>query len=225
MNLLSKASGSLLVSGLLFVALGCGGSGNSQVRVLLASPGESNVDVVINGSVVATDLLYGAATSYISVKSGSVRIQLEPTGTTAPFFDQTISASKSGQYTLVVDNFSTSLSSFTLTDDATTPTNINLRVVNAAPGLPTADVYIVPQGTSISSVAPTITNLAFGQASTYQSLTTAGAYEVYFTQPGTTFAFIDTGAISLVTGQNRTLVTMDTQFGGGFTFLTLADLN
>jgi hypothetical protein len=214
-----------MVSSLLFAALGCGGGGHSNVRVLLASTGQSNVDVVINGSVVATDLLYGAATSYISVKSGAVRIQLEPTGTKTPFLDQTISTSSSGQYTFVVDNSSTSLSSFTLTDDVTTPTNINLRIVNAALDLPTADVYIVPQGTSISSVPPTISNLAFGQASSYQTLTTAGAYEVYFTQPGTTFAFIDTGAISLATGQNRTLFAMDTQFGGGFTFLVLADLN
>ena len=218
-------SASLLASGLILAALGCSSSGNAQVRLLLASPGESNVDVVINGSVVATDLLYGAATSYISVKSGSTRIQIEPTGTNSPFLDQTISAAKDGKYTFVVENYSTSLSSLTLTDDTTTATAINLRIVNAAPSLTTADVYIVPQGTSITSVAPTITNLAFGQASSYENLTTAQAYEVYFTQPGTTFAYIDTGAISLATGQNRTLVAMDTQYGGGYTFLTLADLN
>jgi len=208
LEFLTRVSASLLASGLILAALGCSSSGNAQVRLLLASPGESNVDVVINGSVVATDLLYGAATSYISVKSGSTRIQIEPTGTT-----------------FVVENYSTSLSSLTLTDDTTTATAINLRIVNAAPSLTTADVYIVPQGTSITSVAPTITNLAFGQASSYENLTTAQAYEVYFTQPGTTFAYIDTGAISLATGQNRTLVAMDTQYGGGYTFLTLADLN
>lgn len=210
---------------LLFVSFGCGGGGNAQLRIVLASPGESNVDVVVNGNIVASNLLYGAATSYIQVKSGSAHIQLEPTGTTTPFLDQTISLTQNVQYTFVADNNSGSVSAFTLTDDSTSSSNINLRIVNAAPGLPAADVYVVPQGTTITSVAPAITNLAFGQASTYQTLTTTGNYEVYLTQPGTTYAYIDTGGISLTTGQNRTVVAMNTQSGGGFTFLILADLN
>lgn len=179
----------------------------------------------MNGNIVASDLLYRAVTSYLSVKSGSAHIQVEPTGTTAPFLDQTISLTKNGQYTFVVDNNSGNVSGFTLTDNSTSSSNISLRIVNAAPGLTAADVYIVPEGTTITSVAPTITNLAFGQASTYQTLATSGTYEVYFTQPGTTFAFIDTGGISLTTGQNRTVVAMNTQSGGGFTYLVLADLN
>ena len=183
------------------------------------------MDVVVNGKIVASNLLYGAATSYLQVKSGSAHIQLEPTGTTTPFLDQTISLTQNVQYTFVVDNNSGSVSAFTLTDDSTSSSNINLRIVNAAPGLPAADVYVVPQGTTITSVAPAITNLAFGQASTYQTLTTTGNYEVYLTQPGTTYASIDTGGISLTTGQNRTVVAMNTQSGGGFTYLILADLN
>jgi hypothetical protein len=85
------------------------------------------------------------------------------------------------------------------------------------------DIYVLPQGTDINSVSPTVSSLAFGAASEYQSLT-AGTYEVFFVVPGTKLAFIDTGALTLASGQVRTMLALNTS-DNGYTFTTLNDVN
>jgi hypothetical protein len=120
-------------------------------------------------------------------------------------------------------NFSSSITGLVFTDDNTAPTsgNIKLRFINASPSLGPVDIYVVQPGTDLSSVSPTISSLSFQSASSYQTLT-AGSYNVFFTAPGTKFAFISTGTLSLTSGQIRTLVTLNAQ-GGGFTSTTLTD--
>jgi len=63
-------------------------------------------------------------------------------------------------------------------DENSTPASntAELRIVNASPALGTVDVYIVSPGTNLSTVSPTISVLAFGAVSTYQSLTAKTAY-------------------------------------------------
>jgi hypothetical protein len=82
---------------------------------------------------------------------------------------------------------------------------------------------VVTAGTDISTVTPNFSSLAFPAASTYLALN-AGTYEVYFTIPGSKFPYIDSGPISLASGQVRTVVGLDGATGG-FTSVTLADLN
>jgi hypothetical protein len=84
------------------------------------------------------------------------------------------------------------------------------------------DIYVVTPGTVLSGTSPAVSNLAFGNASNYLPIST-GTYEIYFTQPGTTFVYIDTGAIAFAANQNRTLVSLTAN--GSFTTVTLADLN
>jgi len=98
-----------------------------------------------------------------------------------------------------------------------------MRVINAAPSLGTADVYIVAPGTPITSVSPTVAGLPFGSASAYQTLA-AGSYEVFFTAAGQKFAAIDSGSLSFNAGQVRTIVGMNGQ-SGGFTAAVIADVN
>jgi hypothetical protein len=119
-----------------------------------------------------------------------------------------------------------------LTDDNTAPASgtASVRVVNAAPSMGTADVYIIPAGSSLTGLTPTVPALTLGSASGYQNLTitstsgTTNSFEVLFTQPGTDLTFLTTGAISLSSGQVRTVVALNS-LSGGFTTATLADLD
>ena len=92
-----------------------------------------------------------------------------------------------------------------------------------------ADIYVVPDGTSIAGTSPLVSGMLFQTASTYQTLTlatstTSANYDVYYTVPGTQVISLATGPISISSGEALTVVSM-TSLTGGFTFTALTDLN
>jgi hypothetical protein len=215
-------------------SLGCGGGSSSdqaQLRVLHGAINEPSEDVLVDSKVVATSLGYGANTGYLSVNTGSRHVQVEPSGTSSPIFDQTLTLGGGTETTVILEGLS-SVTGLVLTDNNTAPASgtAMVRVVNAAPSMGTADVYVVPAGSSLTGLAPTIPSLTLGAASGYQNLTistVSGAtneFEVLFTQPGTTLTFMSTGAFVVSSGQIRTVVALNNQ-NGGFSSATLADLN
>ena len=205
------------------LTLACG-AGNSQVRLLNGSPGESALTASIGSTAIGTTVNYGTASSYVSVPSGSVTLGVEAAGTTS-LINESITLSPSTYYTILAGNYSSAINATTLTDDNTTPTsgNVSIRIVNASPALGTADVYVLAPGSSLSSASATVSSLNFESASGYQSLS-AGTYEVYFTQPGQKSAMIDSGPLTFTSQQIRTVVGLDGQLGG-FETAVLSDLN
>lgn len=204
----------------LFVTAGCGSSNGARVRFMNAFVGQSSLDMLINSKSVATGVLYGAASGYASVSSGSPNLQIENTGTTNVLVNQTISLSSKSDSTVLA----TGSGAVVLSDNNAAPAsgNIKIRVINASPTLGTADVYIVPSGTGITPGSPTVASLGYQAASGYQSLA-VGSYEVIFTQPGQASAVIDSNPLSFSAGQIRSVVGLDGQ-NGGFTTAVLSDL-
>jgi len=220
----------LLLASLLFSA-GCGSSSTAQLRIMHASPDELNLDVLIDGKIMASDLAYQGNTGYFTLSTGSHKVQLNLTGTSTSVLSASVSLASSTEATLIAYNYAANLTSLVLTDNNTTPASgdIQLRFVQAAPGVGAADVYVVTAGTGIGGTTPTIKGLAFGSASAYQSLTatsttTGTGYEIFFTTTGTKLAFIDTGSLTFTSGQIRTIVALLNPTGG-YTFSLLADLN
>jgi Domain of unknown function (DUF4397) len=214
---------SLLLMTSIVLTLACG-AGNSQIRLLNASPGESALTASIGSTAIGTTVNYGTASSYVSVPSGSVTLGVEAAGTTS-LINESITLSPSTYYTILAGNYSSAINATTLTDDNTTPTsgNVSIRIVNASPAIGTADVYVLAPGSSLSSASATVSSLDFESASGYQSLS-AGTYEVYFTQPGQKSAMIDSGPLTFTSQQIRTVVGLDGQ-SGGFETAVLSDLN
>ena len=208
-------------------APGCGGGSGSgtaaMLRLVQASPDAPAVNVLIDAKSVAVNLAYGNDTGYLSVKAGSRHIQVVPVSGGAAIFDQTISFTSSTNQTLLLTGTSAAIQAVTLNDTAPTvvANSGNVRVVNASATMGTADVYIVPAGSSIVGVTPVTAGLAFDQSTGYQ-LTAAGSYEVFMTTPGTTRAFLSSGPISLTASQNQTIVALDGA-SGGFTYVRLTD--
>ncbi len=204
-------------------ASGCGSSSHANIRFVNATPDESSLDFLINNNTVAT-VSYGTASSYQSVAAGSEQLQVEPSGTTSAIISTTTTANAGAYQSLFSLNYSYAISNVVLTDDNSAPPSgdFKLRIVNAAPGLGTQDVYIEPAGTDITTVSATVSSLAFGAASGYSSLA-AGNYEVYFTAPGQKFVNVDSGSIAFSAGQIRTGLSLNTQQAFGWTMLS--DLN
>ncbi len=203
----------------IFFATGCGSS-TAHVRILNAIPIQSNIDMLIDGKDLASAIPYGSASAYLSVGSGSRHLQIEATGGSNPFVDQSVNFS-SGSYNTVLDSGN---GATTFTDNHSTPSssNASIRVINASSGLGAIDVYVVATGNGLGST-PTFSNVGIPTATGYTTLA-AGSYIVYFTTPGTTNVLLATGTLTLSSGQVRTVAALDGQ-AGGVTTSVLADLN
>ena len=206
--------------GVILFSIGCGSS-SAHVRLVNALPSQSSLDMLVDSKNVASAVLYGSASAYVSVSSGSRHIQIEPTGTTDVLVDQTTSLS-SGTDSTILD---TNSGAIVLTDSNSTPASgdIGIRAINGSSTLGAADVYIVTSGTDISTVNPTAASVAFPSATAYQTVA-AGSYEVIFTQPGQKVPIISSSPLSFSAGQVRSVVDLDGQ-SGGFTVAVLSDLN
>jgi hypothetical protein len=203
-----------------FLTSSCGSSNDTRVRLANMTSDESSLDMLIDGSKVVT-ANFGAASGYVS---GIRHVQVEPSGASSVLIDQSPNLSSGSDTTVFSLSISTNIFPVVATDDNSAPAsgNAKLRIVSGAPFLGTVDVYIVAAGTDINTVGPTISSLAFGSVSSYQSVA-AGSYQIEFTQPGQKFAFIDTGVLSLSSGQIRTVVGLNTS--SSYTAAILADLN
>jgi hypothetical protein len=214
------------LSALAFFTTGCGSSSSgTRIRMVNAMPDEGSLDLLIDTKSAVTSVGYGAASSYISVSSGSRQLQVEATGTTTILIDRTDSISSGKSYSLASLNFSFNPSSILLTDDTTSPAsgNFRLRVVNASPGMGPQDVYVVTDGTDITSVSPTFSGMGFGDSSSYTELT-AGDYRVIFTVPNQKFSNLDSGKLTFASGQVRTVLGLNNP-SGGFESTLLTDIN
>jgi hypothetical protein len=209
----------LLLCAILF-SIGCGSS-SAHIRLVNALPSQSSLDMLVDSKNIAGAVLYGSASAYATVSSGSRHIQIEPTGTTDVLVDQTTSLGSGTDSTVLETNSG----AVVLTDSNSTPASgdISIRAINASSTLGTADVYIVTSGTDITTVNPTASDVAFPSATSYQAVA-AGSYEVIFTQPGQKVPVISSSPTSFNAGQVRSVVGLDGQ-SGGFTTAVLSDLN
>lgn len=223
---------SLAVALLLLFTVACGSGSSSsstaQVRLLNASPQQQNLNLLLENNTIQTGIVSQSASAYSAQPAGNHTLQIEANNTSTALVTQNVSLNSGAYYTVlaVEPSFaSTSLNMTLLTDDNSAPASgdFKLRIINASPDFGNLDAYVTAPGAGISGATPSVTSLAFQAASSYQSLA-AGSYEVYFTIAGQQVIAVDSGQFTFSAGQIRTLVLLD-NFGSGFTFALLADLN
>jgi hypothetical protein len=215
----------MLALATMFLTAACGGAGGkTQFRLMNAVPDLASLDVRLNSASVATNVAYGTSTGYQSVNSGSQQVAIEPSGSTSSLLQQAVTFPSGADTTILASNFSSSVVLLVLADDNSAPVSgdFKLRLVNSAPGLGAADIYVEPPGTQLSTVSPTVGNVAFNGVVNYQSLT-GGSYEIMVTPVGQKFIVIDSGSLTFSAGQVRTFVALNSN--GGFTYTMLQDLN
>ncbi len=207
---------------------------HARVRLMDASPNTPNLDVLVDGKMVVTNGTYESATSYLKFSSGSRHFEVRATGTTTDLIDTKATLAAHKDYTFLAVNSlpitPAVLTPLALTDDNSAPASgqVKVRLIQASPTAGSVDVYLItPPGPLTGS--PTVTNLAYQAATSYQSVA-AGSYEVFVTPTGaTTPVLFDSGPLTLTAGQIRTGVTLDDPGGGTITppgvFVVLADLN
>lgn len=198
------------------------GSSSANVRLINALPSQGSLDLLVGGKSVATGVGYGAASSYVSVSSGSEHIQGDTTGSSNAVLDLSSSLGSGSYSTALV----AATGSILLTDNHTAPAsgNFSIRVINASASLQTPDVYILPSGTDINTVTPTYSSLTLQSNPGYKTLA-SGTYQIVFTLPGQKFAEVSTSSLSFTDGQVRTVLGLDGFGGAGLTTSVISDLN
>jgi len=179
----------------------------------------------MNNTVFASNVAYGTASSYAQIIPGSQVLTVATQGATTGLLSQTLNLMSGTSYTIMVAGYPSSVAAILLTDNNSPPSagNVNLRIINAAPSLGVADVYVVAPGTNLKTVSPTVSAINFESASSYIPLS-AGTYQIYFTLTGQTVVLIDSGRVSFSAGQVRTVVGLNGAVTG-YTTAVLTDLN
>ena len=202
-------------------------SSDTQLRVLQASPDETTtLNVLLDGNTTFSNLALNTPTNYSAVNSGSRHLQVEASDSSTPVIDETVTLNRATNYTLITASFATSLTPIFLTDTQTAPGSgdFQFRLVNAAPSAGPVDIYVVTPGTPAGSVPPTASSLLFTSATSYQVLT-AGTYDIIFTQAGFPgVPYVQISSVAFAAGQNRTVV-LAPNINGGYTAITLNDVN
>lgn len=224
----------VLSFGMLFAA-GCGGGSSSPKTAELRVSNDvadlsgfsTGFDVYVGGSSFATNVLFGATTAYGSVTSGSQTVEVRNNGVSTDLINATESLTGGKSYTLAIGGSGNAPTGILLTDNTTAAASgkVQVRIVNATGAFGPMDVYIVPPGTDLFSVAANVTNLNFGSSSGYKTLD-KGSYYIEVTQPGAKIAYLNTGNLTFAdTGVITIIIEGGSQAGSSpLTFQQLTDV-
>lgn len=196
-----------------------------QVRVVHLSPDAPNVDVLVDGTAVATDVPYLTASDYLTVEAGDRNLEITAAGGAASVLDESVTVAVGTQYTVLVAGELMDIALQPLVDDNTAPAagNAKVRLIHGAPNVGLVDIWVTEPGADLAGTFPTVSNVGFGVASPYLEVP-EGEYQVRIAPVGTQDIVIDTGPITLSAGQIRTGIAVEAPGGGPpFSALLLAD--
>ena len=204
-----------------------GPEGEARVRVVHASPDAPSVDVLLDDAEVLSDVPYLAASDYLAASAGDHNLKVNAAGTATTVIDADVTLADGTDYTVIASGLVAEITPIVLVDDNSTPAagSARVRAIHGAPSAPAVDIYVTAPGADIEAVVPVLTGVAFGDVADYLEVP-AGDYQVRVTPAGTKTVAIDSGALTLESGQVRTTIAVDAPGGGApFDILLLADLN
>ena len=204
-----------------------GPEGESRVRVVHASPDAPSVDVLLDEAEVLSDVPYLASSGYLATSAGDHNLKVNAAGTATTVIDADVTLAEGTDYTVIASGLVAEIAPIVLVDDNSTPEagNARVRAIHGAPSAPAVDIYVTAPGADIEAAVPVLTGVAFGDVADYLEVP-AGDYQVRVTPAGTKTVAIDSGALTLESGQVRTAIAVDAPGGGApFDILLLADLN
>lgn len=210
----------------LFSCGGSGGSGTAFFRFLAGTPNSSGFDLVLDGVVIAENVIFNQDTGYMDVSAGErlLEIQRSDSGATVLSIDTLFQAGT--PYTIVTTGNLPATSPLFLVDIPVNDTPVGdsqLRFLHNAPSAPAIDLYFVEPGGSIAGRTPDISNLPSRALSSTVSIFASTA-RLVATVTGTATVLIDSGEQTFESGKEYTIVTQDAAGGGApFQFAILED--
>jgi hypothetical protein len=204
-----------------------GPDGEARVRVVHASPDAPDVDVLVDDAEVVGDVSYLTASDYLEVPAGDHNLKVNAAGTTTTVIDEDVSLVDGTDYTVIASGLLAAIEPIVLEDDNSPPAagTARVRAIHGAPSAAAVDVYVTAPDVDLEAELPTLGNVEFGDVADYIEAP-VGDYQVRVTPAGTKTVVIDSGTLTLESGQVRTAIAVDSPDGGPpFGLLVLEDLN
>ena len=204
-----------------------GPESQARVRVVHASPDAPAVDVLVDDAAALSNVDYLTASDYVELADGAHNVKVNAAGTSTTVIDADVDLADGTDYTVIASGLLEAIQPIVLEDDNSTPAagTARVRAIHGAPSAPAVDVYVTAPGADLEAASPALSNVAFGDVADYLEVP-AGDYQVRVTPAGTKTVVIDSGALTLTSGQVRTAIAVDAPGGGApFDLLILVDLN
>lgn len=189
----------------------------SQVRIIDASPDAPGLDIYQGSSILAYNLGLGTITSYVPITPGTYGILADNANTRQQMVSAQGTFQTGNQYTVLIGNYSNQLQELILKDQGTAAPSgqISVRFIDESTRGGNIDLYLIPTGSTILTVKPVLTNVAFNLNTGYFNVP-AGTYTLAALPAGTLptaagTTLFTSATISYSSGAARTFVLLDQQ--------------
>jgi len=210
----------VLASGLLLTLIGCSGDSEAPIppkttlRVVHASPDAPNVDVLVNGAKVASNVPFKGGSAFFQVDAGATEIKVNVAGTSTTALAATPTLEAGRYYTVMATGPVSALQPLVTDDSVQGPAadTVRVRVIHAAPKAPRVDVYVTAPGATLEGSSPTLTNMPFRGVSNLLEVP-AATYRVRITATGSKAPVYDSGSVPLAGGSDLVLAAVEESIG------------
>jgi len=203
----------------------------ASLRVIHNSPDAPAVDIVVDNNFAAplvTALAYPNFTPYVDVPENTYNVKVAVSGTTTSVIDADLTLLKATMSSVYAVNTVANIEPLILSDDnRKVVTEAKVRILHGSPTAGNVDIYVTAPGADIFTAVPAFTDIPFKAETGYVALN-EGDYQVRVTPTGSKTVVIDTGSLSLSTGNVYTAIARDatpSETPGTFGLILLDDFN
>jgi hypothetical protein len=171
----------------------------ARVQVVHASPNAPAVDILVDGTVVQSSLVFPNNTPYLSTTAGTRNIKVRVSGTTTIAIDANVPFSANSSNSIFAVDSVSKISALVVTDDLTAPATgkAHIRFIHLSPNAPAVDVAL--QGGSV-----VFSNKTFKTFTPFTPLD-AGTYDLEVRLAGTNTVVLSLNAVVLKAGEIYTV--------------------
>ena len=211
------------------------GDGTAEIRLMHAQSGADAVDLVLNGTPVATGVGFAQTSGLIDVPAGAAAFQIRPSGGGTALAIGAAELESGARYTILFSRSGTSdmrIAADTATGIPSAPpptqpgdtgaipgeSKIKLRVIHNAPDAPPLDVYLTLNDEPLDGAFPLVEPFTYGVGLSPEFPgyveRDPGIWRLRFTADGTLQVLLDTGPIQMAAGQVRSVILMESDSTG-----------
>lgn len=171
----------------------------ANVQVVHASPDAPGVDLLVDNTVVGTNLTFPNFTSYLEVNAGTRNIKVNVTGTSTTAIQANLNFEANKNYSVFAVNNVASIEPLVIEDNLSAPASgkAHVRFIHLSPNAPAVDI-------TTTTGAVVFSNYSFKGYSAFTPLD-AGTYNLQVRLAGTSTVVLDLPGIALANGKIYTV--------------------
>ena len=190
---------------------------NVQLRVAHLSPDAPNVDVIVNGDTVLSDVPFTAVSDYLSVPAGEYDIQVTAAGDpSAVVIDATVTLNANTNYTVAATGFLADIQPVIYVDDLSTGAGARIRFIHASPDAPEVTIAVSDGGPVL------FRNIEFQEASRYVEVD-GGTYDLDVRIARSMTVALEVPGVDVMGGVTYTVFAIGSAADGSLSALPVVD--